>query len=117
MKITFLVHSRLLGYRPGQIIEIDDSEIDPVLRAVIKVGRHISLIDPLELPDGSGESTTHTKEHRQADGEHNGHKDSSGSRGSKKGASGDSGSGDGGDGPVSTEHSSSTGTTEGEAYN
>lgn len=113
MKVTFLVHSRLLGYRPGQIIELDYSEMSDVLKAVIKVGRHITLLDPLELPDASRTSTDHTKEHRSVDGEHNGHKNPTRSRGSKEGASVDSVSGDRGDGSTSSEHSSSEGDPEG----
>ena len=94
MKVTFLVHSRLLGYRPGQIIEIEESEIDFMLRAAIKAGSHISLLDPLELPDGSSKSSVDTKEHREVDGKHNGHKDPAGSRGSEAGTTVDFVSGD-----------------------
>jgi len=94
MEITFVAHSRLLGYMPGDIVKKKYEDLTDLEKAVIKAGRHLTLIDPLELPDGSRKSTNNPKEHRPADAEHNGHKNPPSSGGSKEGASGNTGSGD-----------------------
>ena len=101
-KITFTSNSRVLGYRPGQVITMDEKDLTGTLRALLARGRHLSLIDPLTLDepeevkseekpkanpvkakakdksDGSGESSSNSEERGQASGEVNGHSASSG---------------------------------------
>lgn len=43
MRVTFVANSRVLGYKPGQIVK---AELTDILHAVLTVGRHLTLIDP-----------------------------------------------------------------------
>lgn len=66
MEITFVANSRILGYRPGQVVKINEKDLTSPVRALLAVGRHLVLIDPLTLdnPNDSPKSTTDSKEHR-----------------------------------------------------
>lgn len=90
MKVVFAVHSRLLGYRRGDLVTIDYDQMSESLKGVLRMGRHMTLIDPLELPDGSGESSTNPEEYRPFGVTDNGHSDSPSSRKRKGGTTEDS---------------------------
>lgn len=89
MKVVFAVHSRMLGYRRGQVIELDYDKMPEPLKAVLRVGKHMTLIDPLELPDAGGESQDNPKEYRPFGVTNNGQTDPPSSREREVGASED----------------------------
>lgn len=97
MEITFVVHSRLLGYNRGDVITMDLADASPTLKAVLRIGRHITLIDPLELPDGSGESSNNSKEHRPPYFAVDGQSNTKSSRKRESGAASNTGQRNGGD--------------------
>jgi hypothetical protein len=67
----------MLGYRRGDIVEIDYDKMPEPLKAVLRLGKHMTLIDPLELPDAGGESSNNTEEYRPFGVTDNGQTDSS----------------------------------------
>lgn len=113
MKITFTANTRVLGYHRGDIVTADLEQLPAPVVATLRKGIHLTLIDPLELPDDSPASSDHTEEYRQAAGEHNGHQNPSSSGGSEDGASVHSQPGNGGNGRSSRQHSSPKGDAEG----
>lgn len=113
MKITFTANTRVLGYHRGDIVTADSEQLPEPVKATLRKGIHLTMIDPLEFPDASGTSTDHTEEYRQASGEHNGHQNPSSSGGSEEGTSVDSQLGNGGNGRSSRQHSSPKGDAEG----
>lgn len=53
MKVTVLTHARILGYPPGVIVEVDDSQR---LRSLLKQEKYLELIDPPDLLESEVDS-------------------------------------------------------------
>lgn len=108
MEVTFVANSRIMGYRPGQVVKIDSKNMSTQLKALLAKGRHLTLLDPMELDEktsvksevvevadpqpekvessgrkGSGNS----KKRGPFDRTDNGHEDSTGNGGSEEGTS------------------------------
>ena len=91
MKITFVANTRILGYRRGDVIELELEDIPEHVRNVLRLGRHLTMIDPLEFPNVSGASTDNPKEYRPFGVQYNGHEDSTSSGEREVGAAVDTG--------------------------
>lgn len=64
MEVTYLSNSRVLGHRPGKIYK---TSLTPQIHAILKIGKHLTLIDPptIEELDGSSTGTTNSKKRRK----------------------------------------------------
>lgn len=84
MEVTFVANSRVMGYRPGQIIK---ATLTPMLKAILDKGVHLTLIDPpsLEVADARRTSSGNTKERRSTNDKDNGQSDQESSGGSEIG--------------------------------
>lgn len=71
MEVTYLANSRVYGHKPGQIYK---ASLTPQLRAILKVGRHLTLIDPptWEQIDGSPKSAANPEKRRKVARQDNG---------------------------------------------
>jgi hypothetical protein len=115
MIVTFITRSRVMGYRPGQVIK---TELTPIIKALLIKDKHIQLIDPPSVEDlnGSHESSSNSKKRGPASGTNHRYQAATGGRVSEVGASEHPSERDGGDGGASPKRTGPSGYTAGQAY-
>jgi hypothetical protein len=60
MKVTFQANAKVMGYHPGNLYSIDSEDLTDQVYGLLRIGRHLTLIDPLTVEEIDGGRQSHS---------------------------------------------------------